>query len=458
MKKRFKHIGLGFLKEIKTSSFFKNTSQIVTGNMISQILSIIFMPIISRLYGPIFFGEFGVFNATLNLVSGFVCLGLVSAIVSPEDDQEASAIYKVCLISVSTFTIVMLTLVLLFAPVFQVINISANYYWVCILIGAFLVVNNWASMTYIWGNRQKDYKLLMYNPIIASVVNFVVAFGFGIIGVKSYGLVVGAILSQVAVLIHLLTRLRPMNFKHSFDDLKHVLIKYKDFPKYQMPSNFLKGFGAQFPILIMSFYFGTSFVGQYNMGQRLLFLPITIVGGAMGQVHFKQATDLANNGHDVGEFTYKVVKSILIFAFIPLLLFAVFGQLMFKIFLGVQWGMAGTIAQIRSYEFLFTTMVFSVSYILVVLKKQKMMLVYTVLTLLFNNLVVFFGGRVLANDIVTVFILSIGSAILNLLFLLYAFSQTDFGVKKYLKLVLFASLLFFIIAIAGNNILGGLLK
>lgn len=457
MEKRFKQTGMSFLEGIKTSSFFKNTSQIVTGNMIAQILSIIFMPITSRLYGPIFFGEFGVFNATINLVNGLVCLGLVSAIVSPEDDQEASAIYKVSLISVSTFAIVMLTLAMLFAPVFQVINVSANYYWICILMGIFLVVNNWAAMTYVWGNRQKDYKLLMYNPIIASVVNFVVAYCFGIIGVKSYGLVAGAILSQVAILIHLLIRLRPMNFKHSFDDLKHVLTRYKDFPKYQMSSNFLKGVGAQFPILIMSFYFGTSFVGQYNMGQRLLYLPITIVGGAMGQVHFKQATDLANSGHDVGEFTYKVVKAILIFAIIPLLLFAVFGELIFKFFLGTQWGMAGTIAQIRSYEFLFTSMMFSASYILVVLKRQKMLLVYTVLTLLFNNLVVFIGGRMWANYIVTVFILSIGSAILNLLFLLYAFSQTEFGVKKYLKLVLFASVLFLIIAIAGNYILRGLL-
>lgn len=457
MENRIKRTGMSFLDEIKTSSFFKNTSQIVTGNMIAQILSIIFMPITSRLYGPVFFGEFGVFTATINLVNGLVCLGLVSAIISPEDDQEASAIYKVSLISVSTFAIVMLTLAMFFAPVFHVINVSANYYWICILMGIFLVVNNWASMTYIWGNRQKNYKLLMYNPIIASVVNFVVAYSFGIIGMKSYGLVAGAILSQVAILIHLLIRLRPMNFKHSFDELKNILTKYKDFPKYQMPSSFLRGFGAQFPILIMSFYFGTSFVGQYNMGQRLLYLPITLVGGAMGHVHFKQATDLSNSGQDVGEFTYKVVKSILIFAFIPLLLFAVFGELIFKVLLGAQWEMAGTIVQIRSFEFLFTSMFFSVSYIMVVLKRQKMMLVYTIFTLFFNNLTVFIGGRV-ANDIVTVFILSIGSAILNLLFLLYAFSQTALGVKRYLKLVLFASVLFLIIAITGNYILRGLLK
>jgi len=453
----FKIIGLNFWEKIKGSTFFKNSAQIMVGNLIAQILSIIFMPITSRLYGPVLFGEFGVFNATINMVNGLVCLGLVSAIVSPKDDQEASAIYKVSLISVSAFTILMFTLAMLFAPFYHLINVSANYYWICVLMGIFLIVNNWASMAYIWGNRQKDYKLLMYNPIIASVVNFVVAFGFAAMSVKSYGLIAGAIISQIAILIHLLKRLRPLNFKHSLVDLKNVLRKYKDFPKYQMPSNFLKGVGAQFPILLMSFYFGTSFVGQYNMGQRLLYLPITIVGGAMGQVHFKQATDMANSGLDVGGFTYKVVKSILIFSFVPLLLVAVFGKFIFKIFLGAQWGMAGTIAQIRSYEFLFTCMFFSVSYIMVVIRKQKMVLAFTVITLLFNNLVVFFGGRALANDIITVFILSIGSAILNLLFLLYAFSQTDFGVKKFLKLVLVSSVIFLFVAIIGNYALRGIL-
>lgn len=439
-----------FLSQIINSTFLKNTALIITGNIIAQLLAIIFLPIKSRLYGPELFGEFGIFNATVNLVNGLVCLGLISAIVSPEEDKEASAIYKVCLISCSTFAIILLILVFILSPVFRIINLSANYYLVCILMGIFLVINNWASMTYIWGNRKKEYKLLMYNPIIGSIVNFITVIIFAFLDIKSVGLITGAIISQIAIIIHLLLHLKPTDFKHSINDFKFVLHRYKEFPLYQMPSNFLKGIGGQLPIIIMGTYFGTNFVGNYNMGQSLLYVPITLVGSALGQVHFKQATDLYNNGQDVGEFTYRVVKTILYLAFIPLLICSIFGKYIFQIFLGVQWAMAGTIAQIRSYEFLFISMFFSVSYILVVLKKQNVVLIYTISTLIFYNLAVFWGGSVLGNDIMTVLILSIGSAIFNMLFLLYAFSKTEFGTSKYLKLISLASIIFIVLALTGN--------
>lgn len=457
MRKKIEQIRSKYLDSILKSDFFKNTSLIIIGNVIAQLLAIIFMPIKSRLYGPELFGEFGVFTATINIVNGIVCLGLVSAIVSPKEDEEASAIYKVCLMSCTTFAIVLLTMVMVLSPVFKAIDLSANYYLVCILMSIFLVTNNWASMTYIWGNRQKAYKVLMYNPIISQIINFVVVLIFVLADIKSIGLIAGAILGQVAVLIHLMRHLRPLDFKHTFADFKYVLYKYQDFPKYQMPSNFLKGFGAQFPIILMGLYFGAGFVGHYNMGQGLLYVPITLVGSAMGQVHFKQATDIYNDGGDVGELTYKVVKGILFLAFVPLLICAVFGEWIFKFFLGVEWGLAGNIVQIRSFELLFVSMMFSVSYILVVLKRQNMVLVYTIVTLIFTNLTVFAGGSYFNNDILTVWVLSIGSALLNFLFLFYAFSQTQFGTQKYVHLVLASSAVFILIAIGGNLLMRGII-
>lgn len=446
-----------FWKETTDSTFLKNTTLILSGNVIAQLLAILFVPIKSRLYGPELYGEFGIFNATITVINGLVCLGLISAIVSPEEDKEASAIYKVCLISCSTFAIILLILALVLSPVFRVIDVNLNYYLICILLGVFLVVSNWASMTYTWGNRQKAYKLMMYNPVIGQVVNFIVVICFALLEIKSVGLIAGAIISQLIITIHLLRHLEPLQFKHSINDLKYVLHKYKEFPLYQMPSNFLRGFGSQFPIILMGSYFGSYFVGQYNMGQSLLYVPIALVGSAMGQVHFKQATDIYNNGDDVGEFTFKVVKGILFVAFIPLLICAIFGEVIFRVFLGTDWGLAGNIAQIRSFELLFVSMMTSVSYILVILKRQNVALIYTILTLVFTNATVFAGGKFLGNEIVTVWVLSIGSALLNFFFLFYAFYHTKYGPQKYTKLTILASIVFIIIAFAGNFVMRGII-
>ena len=138
-----------------------------------------------------------------------------------KEDKEGSAIYKVCLISSITFAIVLLVLALILSPVFRVIHVSANYYLICILMGVFLVVNNWAAMTYTWGNRQKAYKLLMYNPIIGQVVKILSWWSvLLLLDVKSVGLIAGAIVSQIVIMIHLLRHLKPMQFKHSIEDFK----------------------------------------------------------------------------------------------------------------------------------------------------------------------------------------------------------------------------------------------
>lgn len=239
-------------------------------------------------------------------------------------------------------------------------------------MGFSMVTINLRSMTYAWGNRQKCYKLLMYNPIIAVLVNFTVSFGLGVLSFKSYGLIIGALTSQISVLIHLLTKLRPMQSTYMFSDFLYVLKNFKDFPLYQMPTNLLRTIGTQYPILMMSTYFGSDFIGQYIMGQRLLYMPITLVGTALGQVHFKQATDIINQGKDVGELNYNTIKFILYLTFLPFLICTIFGTFIFKTFLGADWEMAGQIARIRSFEILFTAMFFSVSYIFVVIKRQRL--------------------------------------------------------------------------------------
>ena len=86
-----------------------------------------------------------------------------------------------------------------------------------------------------------------------------------------------------------------------------------------------------------------------------------------------------------------------------------------------------------------------------------MVLTYTIATLLFANLTVFVGGSFLNHDITTVWMLSIGNAVLNFIFLFYAFSQTEFGTKKYIQLVSLASIVFIGLALAGNLLMRGII-
>ncbi len=444
------------ISQFKHSSLIQNAFKIAFGNIIAQILSFVFTPINSRIYGPQYYGEFGVFSSTYILVNGLVTLGLVSAILSPKDDKEASGIYKISAISCTSFSIVFFTIAMVISPWIRIINSSANYYIVVVLLAIALIINNLTSMNYTWGNRQKAYRLLLWNPIIASVVNFVVSLISGIIGFKEYGLILGFIISQIAIFLHLYIRFKPLKYKNSFSDLRSLLKKYSDFPKYQMTSNLIKGIALNLPILLMSSIFGDIFLGQYNMGQRLLFVPITLIATALGQVHFKESTDLVNQGKDAGELTYKVIKLIMTVCFIPFLIIGIWGSDIFRIFLGTEWELSGTLVKIRSLEFMFTAIYFSTSYIFVVIKRQKAVLIYTIISLLGSLLALAIGGYVFNNNVLTVMLISIVNIVLYIIFYLYAFKYTTFGVKPFVKLIAIFSFLFIVLQVIGNLIFGGI--
>ena len=442
----------------KNSRLLNSAFKIASGNVIAQVLAIAFTPILSRIFGPKYYGEFGVFTSTYMVVNGMVCLGLISAILSPKDDKDASGIYKICVISSTTFSILLFAIVMLISPWYKVVHVSANYYIVCILLAVCLITNNIVSMNYTWGNRQKAYKILFWNPIISSVVNFTVAGIIGFIGLKEYGLILGFIISQIVVFFHIYIRFRPMKYENSFSDFKRLLIEYSDFPKYQMPSHLLRGVAASWPILLMSALFGDVFLGQYNMGQRLLSIPITFVGMALGQVHFKQATDLANEGKDPGEITYKVIKFIIYLLFIPFLILGIFGTPITNIFLGSQWSLSGKIMGIRSFEFVLTAVYYSSSYIFVVIKKQKANLIYNVMLLILNILAMLVGGYIIRDNMLTVILISIVNSIMFISFHLYAFSCTEFGIKPFVKLILLTGVTFILLQLTGTFVMSHILN
>jgi len=432
------------------STLIKNAFKIALGNIISQILAVVFTPIITRIYGPDLYGELGIFTSTWQMINGIVCLGLVSAIISPKDDKEASGIYKICTICTIGIGIIFFIIVMIISPFYKVISISPDYYITCILLLICLIINSFTALNYTWGNREKAYKLLLWNPIIGSVVNFIIVIIFGYLDLKQYGLILGVIISQIVIFFHLYLRFRPLKYENSYSELKSILKKYSDFPKYQMTSNLVKGLSVNIPILIMSAFFGTSFIGQYNMGQRLLYMPITLIASALGQVHFKEATDIVNTGGDAGEITYRIIRIILLVCFLPLLVLGVFGDKIFEIFLGAEWNLSGQIVKIRSLEFMFTTFFFSTSYILVVIKKQKASLIYTISTLILNALALFVGGYLLNNQIITVILISIINILSFIVLYTYTFSKTLFGAKPFLKLVFGIGTLFIIVQVFAN--------
>jgi len=156
------------------------------------------------------------------------------------------------------------------------------------------------------------------------------------------------------------------------------------------------------------------------MAQRILYVPITLVAGAVGQVHFQRATEAFNRGTSIAHVTEGVVRAIMMVTFVPFLAVSAFGRFAALALLGSEWGLAGTILAIRSVEFFFTSAMFSISYVFVVLGKQKLNLLYTGAFLACNLGVIYLAGVQRSDAIGLSFSLSLVAIVMNAAFVLYA--------------------------------------
>ena len=90
------------INQIKSGKFIRNVLTVASGTAGVQILSAVFVPIITRLYGPEAFGLFGTFFAAVSILSPVVTLSFPIATVLPKSDNEAKTISvfssRVCLI------------------------------------------------------------------------------------------------------------------------------------------------------------------------------------------------------------------------------------------------------------------------------------------------------------------------------------------------------------------------
>ena len=82
------------ISKIKSNRVVANILKMLTGTAMGQVISIIMVPLTSRIYGAEFYGDLAVFNSAAAICASVVGFGLASAIMVEKTDAEAMQTYK----------------------------------------------------------------------------------------------------------------------------------------------------------------------------------------------------------------------------------------------------------------------------------------------------------------------------------------------------------------------------
>lgn len=439
------------ISKIFKNKFIISVSALASGSMIAHLISVLTTPIMSRIYSTNDFGYNALIISTATIIIGFITLGLSSAIMAPDQDNESDSVLSVSLsISFVLGTVIVVGgyIALYFFKVTP-FGIIKNIDWILLYLCVLLL--NFSGHLNIYANRKKMNKVLFYNSIIGTSATLLVTIPLGLFKMGGIGITIGTISASLVQVAQMLYFTKPHLKIPSKDEIIFTIKKYKDFVKYQYPSNFIGSFSYQLPNQLISSSFGTTNLGTYNMTEKMLGIPSRLIAAPIGTVYFRTVSEHHKKGINFSDFTFKLILGIMILAFIPLVTLIIWGGEIFSFVLGKQWYDAGILSSFLTLVYIMYFCETTTSYCRVAIGRQKANLLVSFFRLSITMISLYIGIIFFKSFYLTVVSFSIGIILYLIVDMYINFHYLGKNKNKYLIFsFIYVSLIFFLWILFGR--------
>ncbi len=417
-------------KYFKKGGFIFNVGTIMAGNVSAQVVVLLLVPIITRLYLPEHFGIMAVIISFINVFSNISCMRYERAIVLPKTDEKAQNLIAVCLVVTLTVSLVSLIIVPFVnewvESYYQVKGLRIFLY----LVPLFVLARGLEMTFRYWFTRKKNFsfiaKAIVIIPISANGIK--IAAGL-LIGSSASWLILGdmvGVLLVVAIFAMVFLRNYFQEFKNAISrrEILSTAREYDNFPKYSSATALMGALSTNLPALLFAYFFSFEFVGFYALAAKILSRPIQLVSKSIRDVFFQRMAELQNKGKSLRSNFIKAIAMLAVLGIIPFGIIAVAGEWIFSFVFGTKWAIAGYYARFLA-PWLFLVFLNSPALGIIQVKQKLLnLMIYNGLLLLFRGIAIVLGSHISSDPWVAVALYSGVGAIANLWLILYAFKLT----------------------------------
>ncbi|MFC1751845.1 oligosaccharide flippase family protein [Thermoproteota archaeon] len=372
-----------FINRIKPKSeFSKNVIKLTIGTSIAQAIPIAIAPILTRLYTPAEFGVLALFLAVTAIFGAVVTGRYDLAVVLPQDDEDAVNIVALSLLTSLVLSIVLFIVILIWGTdIARLLKNGDIYPWLYFIPVTVFSLGCYQAFNY-WGTRKRAFTTLSAGMISKSGTLAVFQIGMGFLRAGSFGLILGQTIGSVAVAIFYWLRLfkwRVVKPYISWKRMWTIAVRYKNFPLFTSWSTLINTMSRYAINIVIAGLFSIYTVGLFAIVQRFLSMPMFLLGTAIQQVFFQEASkEMHAKGHIRVTFKSTFIK--LICMCIPIFIIIYFSaEFLFGIVFGPEWVVAGTYAKILMPLFFLRFLSSTLSMTLTVYEKQRQGLVIQII-------------------------------------------------------------------------------
>ena len=368
----------------------RNVSVLVSGTVATQLLAVAFAPVLTRLYTPEDFGLLGVYGSLLALIGVVSSLRYEQVIPLPDNDNDAANVTILSFVVVLVFSLLSILAVVFFAD--EIADtfdspLLADYLWLLPLGVFFSGIYNVFSY---WAVRKKNFSTIAGTRVRQLLTTIVIQLGACRFGGVSL------LLAQVAgqtmgAMILARQALKGAAFKQvSRVKIVYVAKRYRQFPLFSTLSGFFNTAGLQLPPLMFAAYFGSSSAGLYILANRILSLPMSVIGSAIGQVFLSHGAE-TRCPEALGALVRKVHSSLSQLVAPLVAILAIAGPDLFALVFGEPWRSAGTISRWLAPWLYLVSITMPLSRLFTIRERQAQSFFFQGLLLIARVLAILFG-------------------------------------------------------------------
>jgi len=309
----------------------------------------------ARLYAPDAYGLLGLYTAFTGILAVPASLQYHGAVLLPKTDTDALALFKAgFLLSLVTTTVLALLLLLQLDRWLIATKYEAIIPWLPVIV---LMITPGVLITFagLWLTRKRQFALLSIMRLVMTLSSTAIGMTLGYFSGHMSGLIIGSVVGTLlggSVLAFGMHKTNAIGFlsvesKQSIDMVR----KYRDFPLYATPTQFLMQLSRQAPVLLLTGMVGTNAVGFFNMSNRLLGLPNALFAESLSTVFSQRAAKHYAETGNCRILYQKMFWGLLLTTTPLVLLLAFTAPVLFAWLLGERWRVAGEYSQILCWLF-----------------------------------------------------------------------------------------------------------
>ena len=329
------------------------------GTVIAQLISILSVPVITRMYGPEEYGHLTLFLSTTSILIPLATLRIESRLVVTENPEIAGTMLR------EAFKIAFVFCVFVNVLTFIYFLIASSYDLLECLISSILLtlVLFGQALGIVFVQVALRVKLdanISQSSVIQNFSTAAAQMLFGFLNPVGNLLISGFVAGRFLGYISLLAEVKRLYMfgKKQKQNLIELYQKQLALNKSLISASFIDTSILGLPTILIGAKFGVEYAGYIGLTQTLLMVPITLIAGAFGSVIISELANRSTTSDSLVQQNRALLSYIGKKLMIAALIFALFtglaGPRIFLIALGSSWETASTLISVLALPFAVT--------------------------------------------------------------------------------------------------------